>query len=131
MRAFLRMLPVAMWALGACGEDAQTPGTSAGKERLAARPVATTVTSAAGSYSLLVTATKDARLIIPQVAANRTVPLLVMLHGAGGDEAPVEVVADEAAQRSVAVLIPKSRLATWDLAMGGFGDDVEIGRAHV
>lgn len=111
---------------GACAGDAGVSGPAGGRERLTARPLAATVTTAAGTYPLSVATTKDARLFVPQVSGNAAVPLLVMLHGAGGDEAPVDVVAEAAAGRNVAVLIPRSRASTWDLAAGGFGDDVGV-----
>jgi predicted esterase len=107
-----------------CSDYDGTTDPPAGAERLSAQPVATTTTAAAGTYSLNITASKDARLIIPPVTSNAAVPLIVMLHGAGGDEVPLDVVAAAAAERNVAVLMPKSRQATWDLAIGGFGEDV-------
>jgi phospholipase/carboxylesterase len=111
-------------ACAACSESDGTIGPPSGREHLAAQPIASTTTAAAGTYSLSITATKDTRLIIPPVTGNAAVPLVVMLHGAGGDEAPVDVVATAAAQHNVAVMIPRSRQATWDLALGGFGEDV-------
>jgi phospholipase/carboxylesterase len=110
--------------ISGCGGDSGAAGPSSGPERLTAKPNAATVTAAAGSYPLSVTATKDARIIIPPTTANAAVPLLVMLHGAGGDEAPVDQVALLAAERGIAVMIPRSRQATWDLALAGFGEDV-------
>ncbi len=115
---------VTLLTLTACGGDSGVNGPVSGKERLDAQPATSTTTMPAGTYSLSISATKDARLIIPTGAGNSPIPLLVMLHGAGGDEAPVDVVAAAAVQRGVAVMIPKSRQLTWDLALGGFGDDV-------
>ena len=115
---------LAIGAVAACGGDSGVNGPIGGRERLSAQPVAATTTMPAGTYSLSISATKDARLIIPAGAGTRAIPLLVMLHGAGGDEAPVDVVAAAAVERGVAVMIPKSRQLTWDLALGGFGEDV-------
>jgi phospholipase/carboxylesterase len=121
------LYPLLMLALsGACGGDGGVNGPVGGRERLTAQPISGTTTVAAGIYPLSVTATKDARLIVPQVSGSAAVPLLVMLHGAGGDEVPVDVVADAAALHNIAVLIPRSRASTWDLAAGGFGDDVGV-----
>jgi phospholipase/carboxylesterase len=115
---------MALLMLAACGGDSGVNGPISGRERLDSRPLATPTTMPAGTYSLSVSAIKDARLIIPAGAGTNPIPLLVMLHGAGGDEAPVDVVAGAAVERGVAVLIPKSRQVTWDLALGGFGEDV-------
>jgi phospholipase/carboxylesterase len=58
---------------------------------------------------------------------SRPAPLLVLLHGAGGDAynilSPFESLAEE---EGVIVLAPDSRGASWDLMEGGFGPDVEF-----
>ena len=99
-----------------------------GPERLSARPIATTTTVPPDTYQLGIAANKDAVLVVPATATSAAVPLIVMLHGAGGDEPPVSQVVATAHEFGVAVLIPKSRQSTWDAAMGrAIGDDV----AHI
>lgn len=96
-----------------------------GSERLTARPLANVTSIAPGYYSLQVAAPKDAHLLIPgTVTAGAEVPLIVMLHGAGGAQAPIDQILALGEQYAVAVLAPQSRLNTWDVAIGGFGDDV-------
>lgn len=98
-----------------------------GKERLSARPPANVTSVAPGIYSLQVATPKDARLLIPgTVAAGVRVPLIVMLHGAGGAQAPIDQIFALGEQHGVAVLAPQSRLNTWDVAIDGFGADVVV-----
>ena len=125
MRALLGFLAVSL-GMAACGNDAGTTAPPTGRERLTAQPNPATVTAAPGTYNLSVATNKDAQLIVPAVSGSGAIPLLIMLHGAGGAEEPVEIVAAAAAQRGVAVLIPRSRQGTWDLAIGGFGEDVIV-----
>lgn len=68
----------------------------------------------------------DHLLLIPEEIPDTPVPLVVFLHGSGGD--PVRSVAyleAEAARLGVALLVPKSFHYTWDVILGGFGPDVE------
>ena len=52
-------------------------------------------------------------------------PLVVMLHGAGGEpQRSIEVLRPLADEHGFAVLAPKSRGATWDRVLGSFGPDV-------
>jgi predicted esterase len=63
-------------------------------------------------------------LFVPRELAD-PVPLVVLLHGAGG--APAGIIPFlqlEAEARGVLLLAPKSGDATWDVIRGGFGPDV-------
>lgn len=69
---------------------------------------------------------RDGLLFVPEsYDPERPAPLLVMLHGAGGDAAhglaPYLSIAEE---RGLLLLAPESRRSTWDLMSGRFGDDV-------
>ena len=92
--------------------------------RLSARPRGG-VTTSAGSGVLGLVSGRDAILQLPTAGSDRPLPLLVLLHGAGGTGAAmllrVGAAADEA---GVAILAPDSRGPTWDAIRGGFGDDV-------
>ena len=63
----------------------------------------------------------------PEPAAGRAAPLVVTLHGAGGDAeaglAPLRALADE---RGLLLLAPSSRGATWDAVRSGFGPDAGL-----
>ena len=55
------------------------------------------------------------------------VPLLVVLHGAGGRASTMVTAVAGAAQRSgVLLLAPQSTGPTWDAVRGGFGPDVAV-----
>ena len=81
---------------------------------------------AAGIRPLGAGGDRDGLLRIPRViAADRPVPLLVMLHGARGSAASVmSIVADAAEAHGVIVLAPDSRGATWDVIREDYGEDV-------
>jgi len=126
MKAVIR---TAVFALAlACNSATQLGDVSAsGEEHLTARPVATTSTVAPGTYGLLVAVPKDAQLVVPDGASpTAAIPLVVMLHGAGGGQTALDQVIALGQQLGFAVLIPRSRGNTWDLALGGFGPDVVI-----
>jgi predicted esterase len=56
----------------------------------------------------------------------RPAPLMVFLHGAGGDAGhALPAFADRADAAGAIVLAPSSRGPTWDVILGGFGPDVE------
>ena len=81
---------------------------------------------AAGMRPLGAGADRDGLLRIPRViAADRPVPLLVMLHGAHGSAArAMSIVADAAEAHGVVVLAPDSRGGTWDVIREDYGEDV-------
>lgn len=112
---------MAALALGvAChGSEQQASG------RIAARPVSGTKTSGPQTRTLGLDAKRDAILQLPAKAADGPVPLLVLLHGAGGSGAGIlkrlGAFADEA---GVAVLAPDSRSSSWDAIRSDFGPDV-------
>jgi predicted esterase len=63
-------------------------------------------------------------LLVPERLADAA-PLVVMLHGAGGEPAGVlPFVQTETEARGALVLAPKSGNATWDVIRGGLGPDV-------
>jgi phospholipase/carboxylesterase len=103
-------------------------GMPADQGRLAARPVI-----AAGKpetppsiRTLSIGNTRFGLISVPSgYSPNRPAPLLVLLHGAGGDAKQalgwLQSVADE---NGLILLAPQSEERTWDVIMGGFGPDV-------
>jgi phospholipase/carboxylesterase len=93
--------------------------------RLSARPRANATTSAAGTQALGLERGRDAILSLPAKLANAPLPLLVLLHGAGGSgERMLGRLNRAADDAGVAVLAPDSRGSTWDAIRDGFGSDV-------
>jgi phospholipase/carboxylesterase len=107
---------------GACRGSASQ---SRGEGRVTPRPRPGVKTSASGSRPLGLGSDRDAHLQVPARVADGPLPLIVLLHGAGGSGAGIlrrlGAVADDA---GVVVLAPDSRAATWDAIRGNFGPDV-------
>ena len=105
------------------GSDAQ-PGSDG---RISARPPKAPVKagSAPGTRQLGLASGRDALVQTPANAAASKLPLLVLLHGAGGSGAGIlKRLGSAADQAGVAVLSPDSRDGTWDAIRGYFGPDV-------
>jgi phospholipase/carboxylesterase len=110
-------------ALGdGCGLSGETRTQTDG--RLTARPRGGVKTTATGASALGLVTGRDALLRMPAAATAGPLPLLVLLHGAGGSAAVqlrrLEGAADAA---GVVVLAPDSRAGTWDAIRGDFGPD--------
>jgi phospholipase/carboxylesterase len=57
---------------------------------------------------------------------SRELPLMLVLHGAGGSSASADGWFPLADERGVILLAPDSRQWTWDSLLGGFGPDVDF-----
>ena len=109
-------------AFGGCRGSA---ASAADDGRLTARPKAGGPTSASGTQPLGLSPGRDAILQMPARAAGTALPLLVLLHGAGGSgEGILRRVGRAADEAGVAVLAPDSRGSTWDAIRGSFDADV-------
>ena len=96
--------------------------------RLLARPTPQSVGGAVslGLQPLGLDAKRDALLYVPEsYQASKPAPLVLMLHGAGGNAqgglTPFLQLADAA---GVILLAPSSCLQTWDVLFGQYGPDV-------
>lgn len=93
--------------------------------RLTARPRSGVMSSARGEQRLGLEARRDGVLLVPASVGSDPVPLLLVLHGAGGrGEAVLGRVREAAEASGVVVLAPDSRDGTWDAVRAGFGADV-------
>lgn len=124
-REFNAVAGGALLSLG-CGSFDFSVGYSAeGDGRLKARPKSGAATVGPGAHPLGLEQGRDGVLFVPTHAPADKVPLLVLLHGAGGRGAGIlrrlEVFVAEA---GIAVLSPDARDSTWDAIRGGFGQDV-------
>ena len=107
----------------ACASPAQN-GAADGA-RLTARPKAGTRTTAQGTAKLGLDPSRDAILHVPANAAAGAVPLLVLLHGAGGSgERQMQRLRAAIDAAGIAVLAPDSRGQTWDAIRATFGRDI-------
>jgi phospholipase/carboxylesterase len=109
----------------ACAVESEPSPANDG--RLTARPRAHVTTSGKTERALGLDRKRDAILQLPAKSASDALPLLVMLHGAGGSgEGVLQRVAAAADEAGVAVLAPDSRGSTWDAIRDGFGRDVSF-----
>jgi phospholipase/carboxylesterase len=93
--------------------------------RLTARPRADVETSAKGESALGLDPTRDAILQLPEKITDGPLPLLVLLHGAGGSaEGVLGRLGSAPDEAGVAVLAPASRDFSWDAIRNSFGPDV-------
>lgn len=96
--------------------------------RLLARPTQPTGTARSGLQPLGLSTKRDGLLYVPKnYQASQPAPLVVMLHGAGGDApgglSPFQNLADAA---GLILLAPASRGRTWDVLVGGYGPDIAL-----
>jgi len=95
---------------------------------LAARRAAGAEAVRIGPQPLKLGDNRDGTLYVPRgYKADTPMPMLVMLHGAGGTSQSVSYTFAIADDLGFIVLAPDSRdEATWDLLLHGYGDDVEF-----
>jgi len=94
--------------------------------RIPARPRSGITTSGSGTRPLGLD-TRDAILQLPATKTPAPVPLLVLLHGAGGTGSGIlKRLGSFASGAGVAVLAPDSRDSTWDAIRGDYGQDVSF-----
>ena len=109
----------------ACSADGQVAGGEDG--RIGARPRADAKTSVTGERPLGLDPDRDAILHMPPKPAPGPLPLLVLLHGAGGrGDRMLERLGTAGDDAGVVVLAPDSRGPSWDAIRGSFGPDVRF-----
>lgn len=81
-----------------------------------------------GESQLHLSPRRDTRLYAPAAAAaRRPLPLLVMLHGAGGEARQgLDLLRPWAEEAGIILLAPASRRPTWDIILSTYGPDVEM-----
>jgi len=118
------IIGVAGVSLGcALGESLEIPPPGDG--RLSARPKLDAGTPTPGTTPLLLDTGRDGVIYVPPNLPSGPVPLILMLHGAGGSARPllaaIQPIADDT---GCVLLLPDSRGPTWDAIGGEYGDDV-------
>jgi predicted esterase len=118
------MVAAAVWLLLA----GSSLGSAQGRHRdgrLTARPGPVASIAAPGFTTLSTGRERDAILFVPRAAREGAVPLVVLLHGAGGSADGIrQRLFGTADTMSFALLIPDSRGPTWDAIRGIYGPDV-------
>jgi phospholipase/carboxylesterase len=116
--------------LAGCGfgfTDPEPGDNTPTSPRLSARPGSPTETPTTGLSSLGFASGRDGVLYVPaSYSPDTPLPLLVGLHGAGGEGRNWESYYARAEARGMVFLAPDSRDYTWDLILGRFGADVEF-----
>lgn len=114
---------LAAFALGGACQAAQP--VRGGDGRLKVRPRASRGALTERTIRLGLGDVRDATLHVPGERPMAPVPLLVLLHGAGGSgDGILQRLRSFSDEAGVAVLAPDSRGGTWDAIRGSFGPDV-------
>ena len=93
--------------------------------RLSARPQRVTRAVSSGFAPLSIGRDRDGVLYVPAQAKDGPVPLVVLLHGAGGSAQGIRRrLFGTSDSLPFALLIPDSRGPTWDAIRGPYGPDV-------
>ena len=93
--------------------------------RLLARPRVVAKPAVPGLMPLSIGRERDGLVYLPEAAKSGPIPLVVLLHGAGGSAQGVyRRIFGEADSVGFAVLIPDSRGPTWDGIRGFYGPDI-------
>jgi phospholipase/carboxylesterase len=121
MRARLVLTAAAAGALIACDVDGPP-------ERLHVPSSAPLRAAIPGLQPLKLGGSRDGLLYVPTTyVPGQAIPLVILLHGAGGSAANwFGSYADRAEAAQVVLLAPDSRGSTWDAIHGRIGDDVKF-----
>lgn len=125
------LLVAALLLTAACMADTAPPAARAQADatagELSARPVAGVETAGASGLRPLDLGEASALLYVPEtLPADRPAPLVVMLHGAGGNARhSLDLARTHADRHGFILLAPSSAAATWDIiAARRYGPDV-------
>lgn len=95
--------------------------------RLTSRPHPPAGGGTAGLHPLGLETDRDGLLYVPagSITPDRPAPLIITLHGAGGNaRGALSALTSLADAHGVLLLAPESRLQTWDVIYSGFGPDI-------
>lgn len=108
------------------GRQQKDRQAAAAEGRLLARPSQPTGAAPRGLQSLRLEAKRDGLLYVPAgYRADRSAPLALMLHGAGGNaQHGMALLRHLADQAGLILLAPESRRETWDIILHEYGPDV-------
>jgi predicted esterase len=127
MKPLPASLCAAVAAIATCALGTGCRSHEPGSIRLTARPASPTIAADPGPHPLRLGrwTTRDGTLNIPPPAADRkSRPLLVLLHGGGGDADDFRYTFPIGDETGVVILTLDSRDNTWDGVDSPFGPDV-------
>lgn len=100
--------------------------STAARARLQVRPTQPSESGATGLQPLKLGGNRDGFLYVPQhYRSDRPAPLILMLHGAGGDaEGALNILQGLANSFETILLAVDSRDRSWDVIVGQYGPDI-------
>ncbi len=101
------------------------PGSTA-KGRLRSRPTQPTLAGTPGLHPLKLDGSRDGFVYVPKgYSSSSPAPLILMLHGAGGDaEGALNILQKLADPVGAILLAVDSRSSTWDIIISQYGPDI-------
>lgn len=127
------MLPIAVSQISSCPKrnllimgSSKQANSSAAEGRLLSRPTHPTATAFPGLHPLGLDGQRDGFVYVPKTyQADRPAPLVLMLHGAGGDaHGGLNILQRLADPFETILLAVDSRQQTWDIIRGRYGPDI-------
>ena len=112
-----------------CSQDAAVTRSSARIRLTARRRISGTPLKGpnAGLKPLSIAKDRDALLYVPKNTGTRPLPLVVSLHGAGGNaKHGINLLEAQADTSGFLLLAPPSRRETWDVIANNLGPDVDF-----
>jgi phospholipase/carboxylesterase len=96
--------------------------------QLSSRPSAPTETGVSGLHPLGLERQRDGLIYVPEsYQPNKPAPLVLMLHGAGGDaEGALRLLEGLADTHGLLLLAVESRDRTWDVIIRSYGPDIAV-----
>ncbi|WP_242063296.1 alpha/beta hydrolase family protein [Nostoc sp. FACHB-892] len=94
--------------------------------QLLSRPTRPTTTALTGLHSLGLDGQRDGFVYVPEsYRTDQPAPLVLILHGAGGDaEGALKILYHLAIRIATILLAVDSRQQTWDIIRGSYGPDI-------
>lgn len=128
------VLPLAVSQISGCLKQnvaimgSPNQASSTAKGRLRSRPTQLTQKGTPGLHPLKLDGARDGFLYVPKGYSSSSIaPLILMLHGAGGDaEGALNILQRLADPVGAILLAVDSRSSTWDIITSQYGPDIDF-----